>query len=184
MPRRFCGGSGAVQNGFSLFIGFRDFFIAHLASRILNGGMQFLYEGIDFRIQFPIFARLWLVCSCHSGRAFLRRIWFFGHTVYPIRQAHSGKVTKVVTPLDYANALEDGRIVAYFSRFAHRALAAFKARSLRCSSLIVTRLAFPPIFPPFRPIADITREISDWDALGDFRVRLVGSGSAVDRCTI
>jgi hypothetical protein len=66
-------------------------------------------------------------------------------------------------------------------RFAQRLLAAFSARSRRSSGVSVTKLRFPPIFPPFFPIADITREISDLVA---FRERRIGSGSAVDRSTI
>src|SRR5271157_768449 len=71
----------------------------------------------------------------------------------------------------------------HFCRFAHLALAASNARSRRCSDVKVTKLRFPPIFPPFFPIADITREISVWLA---FLGRLVCSvvGSAVDRSTI
>ena|ERR1019366_8974626 len=68
--------------------------------------------------------------------------------------------------------------------FAHRALAACKALSLRSSGVMVTRLAFPPILPPLRPIADITREISALLALGGLFCGFSGSGSAVDRCTI
>lgn len=74
----------------------------------------------------------------------------------------------------------------HFGRFAHLAFAAWSARSRRSSGVRVTKLRLPPILPPFRPIADIMREISLLDALGGFRVRLadLGSGSSVDLCTM
>jgi hypothetical protein len=45
---------------------------------------------------------------------------------------------------------------------------------------MVAKLRFPPIFPPFFPIADMTREISSLDGLRVFSA----SGSAVERSTI
>ena len=47
---------------------------------------------------------------------------------------------------------------------SQRALAAFNAISLRFAGVRLAARFFPPIFPPLRPRADITREISE--ALG------------------
>jgi hypothetical protein len=49
----------------------------------------------------------------------------------------------------------------------HRAFAAFNALVRRSSGVIVSRRLLPPILPPLRPIADITREISALLALDD-----------------
>ena len=56
--------------------------------------------------------------------------------------------------------------VQRFFRFAHRAFAAREALRRRCSEVIVTRQSFPPILPPRRPMAAITREISSWEIAG------------------
>ena len=45
----------------------------------------------------------------------------------------------------------------FASRF-QRALAAFLARAFLAFALIVSRLFFPPIFPPFRPISAMMRD--------------------------
>ena len=66
------------------------------------------------------------------------------------------------------------------SSLAHRVLAAFFATALRSSAVMVSRRRFPPIFPPFRPIADITRDMSEAETL----VILVTSSVPVDRWTI
>jgi hypothetical protein len=84
-------------------------------------------------------------------------------------------------PLDCASAVLDGTPNAYLLRFAHRALAARDALSCLSSGVKVSKLRFPPILPPFFPIADITREIS----LEIFALGLGGvGGSAVERSTM
>ena len=62
----------------------------------------------------------------------------------------------------------------------HRAVAAANALACRSSGVMVIRRRFPPILPPLRPIADITRLIS---ALLVGRTLDVGAG-AVERSTI
>lgn len=62
--------------------------------------------------------------------------------------------------------------------FAHRACAALSATWLRCSGVMVTKRRLPPTLPPLRPMAVITREISDLVGLAGVAV---GSGSAVER---
>jgi hypothetical protein len=62
----------------------------------------------------------------------------------------------------------------------HRALAACKALACRSSAVIVTKRRLPPILPPLRPIADITREISAWLVAR----ALIGRSDAVERSTI
>ncbi len=183
MPRGFCGGSGTIQDGLSFLICSLHFFIAHLASRVLNCGMHLLHKSIHFEVQFSVSNSLvssWLGGSRHSMRTFLRRISFFGHTVYPTLSIPMARSDRGDTPLDYARQAWDGSGLAYFSRFAQRALAAFNARSLRSSGVRVTRLRLPPIRPPFLPIADITRDT----ARGILRFRFGGSGSSVGRCTV
>lgn len=76
----------------------------------------------------------------------------------------------------------------YFWRLAHLAFAAFSARSLRASGVRVSRLRFPPIFPPFLPIADITRDMSSFEGRRGCAMITTSLGlllsSAVDCLTI
>jgi hypothetical protein len=48
------------------------------------------------------------------------------------------------------------RAAALALRTAALAAAAFFARALRCSGVSDSILAFPPTFPPFLPICDMT----------------------------
>ncbi len=150
--------------------------------------MYLLGEGVQFCLEFTpngFFLRLRFACGSHPTRPFLRRIYFFGHTVYPNAPNPARKVIVGAHPLDCANALGDGLGIAYFSRFAHLAFAAFNARSLRSSGVNVSRLRFPPIFPPFLPIADMTREMSCFDGLRGCAMIITSglSSSDVDRWT-
>src|SRR5271157_4166991 len=65
--------------------------------------------------------------------------------------------------------------------FAHRAFAALSATSWRCSAVMVTMRRFPPILPPLRPIADITRDMSESETFGALASR---SAVRVERRTI
>src|SRR5271165_4458885 len=62
----------------------------------------------------------------------------------------------------------------YFSSFrpAHRVFAALRATSRRRSGVMVSNLRLPPILPPLRPIAAMTRDISEVETLGGRTSRL------------
>jgi hypothetical protein len=60
-----------------------------------------------------------------------------------------------------------GKLSSYvFLCFAQRVLAAFAATSRRSDAVMVSRRRLPPILPPRLPIADMTRDISDFDGFG------------------
>jgi hypothetical protein len=82
--------------------------------------------------------------------------------------------------LQYHNRWEFSHFGFIFWRLAHRALAAFKALSLRSSGVMFAELIFPPILPPFRPMADITLDT----AAGILRLDFCALGSVVVRSTI
>lgn len=84
--------------------------------------------------------------------------------------------------LDTCGGSALGQQFRHFS-LDHRALAAFMATWLRCSAVIVSNRRLPPIFPPLRPMARITLEISALLALGGLAAAW-GIGSAVDRSTM
>ena len=178
-----CGGAGGVQNLCSIPIRSLTIFRCHLATCFLDNTMGSFGQAPNRCVQFTIFdfqLTLWFGRGCHTMRAFLVKI-LFGHKVYPICQDSGAKVTLVTLPLDYAKAVLDGRRRAYLALFSQRDFAAFKALSLRSSAVMVIRLRFPPIRPPFTPIFDMIRETSAGTlGLG----LLISPGSSIDRCTI
>ena len=93
MPRGFCDGSGAIKNSLGLLIGLGCFFFGHLASRILDRGVDLIHEGIHLSIQSWIGNVIWnsrLICGRHAMRSLFPGRIVVGHTVYPSGQVLPG----------------------------------------------------------------------------------------------
>jgi hypothetical protein len=116
MPRGFCGGAGAVQNLLSFFVSSFRFFLAHLASRVLNGAVQFIDERIHTSIQVAVgdFLASSRFVGCGHFWSFLRWAFALGHKVYPTLSNLVQAGNRLPTTFDSRIEHPDGLKIAIF----------------------------------------------------------------------